>query len=550
MRKHDKISRLGAMFLALAMVITMCLPGMAMAADDGKKTGTITVNNLDAGAEVKIYKIVKANYNKDNKVTGFEAVTEEIKSLFTVDGKVDFNKAPDATKASALAAAAEKLEAEKGVPAAQGETLTVMGREPGLYYVKVTSANAVVYNPIIVGVNINDNNEIRNSEINLDGAKWAPEAFAKKSEPKVVKEITTNAVEGKNKVSDTETKHEGEKTEDAQTIGFKISADVPSYATNYLNVELVLKDTLSEGLKLDQKSIAVKCGKDDVKATVDEKTDNGFKVTINNIDWIRKHANQKVVVTYNAVLKSDAPKNFDASTNTVTYEFTNDPSDKANHGETTDKTYHYTFSLDGAINGAGSWITKELIKTGEEKITGEGITENEPLKGAKFSLTNTKTGYKQEIETDENGLMNFTGLDGNTEYELVETKAPQGYFTDKTVRTIKVVPTYDEQGRLTKYHVEITKDGEETTKSPEYTASYDEKDEITEIKVNDTDVLKVDNEGTVDETILNEGDAHEIKNSKQAELPTTGGMGTYVFTILGVAVIAIAGGLYMKKKNN
>ena len=39
-----------------------------------------------------------------------------------------------------------------------------------------------------------------------------------------------------------------------------------------------------------------------------------------------------------------------------------------------------------------------------------------------------------------------------------------------------------------------------------------------------------------------------VKNTKLSQLPSTGGMGTYLFTILGVAVMATAAGLFLVRR--
>ncbi len=55
-----------------------------------------------------------------------------------------------------------------------------------------------------------------------------------------------------------------------------------------------------------------------------------------------------------------------------------------------------------------------------------------------------------------------------------------------------------------------------------------------------TTVTTID-KGTENKTTL-------IENKTIGTLPNTGAMGTYIFTAIGVAIIAIAAGLYFSKK--
>ena len=104
-------------------------------------------------------------------------------------------------------------------------------------------------------------------------------------------------------------------------------------------------------------------------------------------------------------------------------------------------------------------------------------------------------------------------------YTLVETKAPSGFTLNDKEIPVVISATYTTEGQLET--LTITIDGEHTST---YTASYTE-------------------EGTVN-TITETTQVTDVVNTKLANLPSTGGMGTYLFTIIGVVVMVGAAGAF------
>ena len=71
-----------------------------------------------------------------------------------------------------------------------------------------------------------------------------------------------------------------------------------------------------------------------------------------------------------------------------------------------------------------------MISKVEEKSQEPDEKVVEVLKGAIFTLTNTKTAKVYTAESGEDGGLTFNGLDQGT-YTLVETAAPEGFTIDK-----------------------------------------------------------------------------------------------------------------------
>ena len=184
-------------------------------------------------------------------------------------------------------------------------------------------------------------------------------------------------------------------------------------------------------------------------------------------------------------------------------------------GTIEEKTYTYSFDLNNF-----------LTKTNEK---GE-VTED--LTGAKFGLYTDekctkayKNTFNKSIDpskdgfyfTDKSGKLSIKGLEAGT-YYLKELAAPSGYSVNTHVFKIEIGATYadadaqgKDEGRLTSW------------------------------------TLKVDeNQVTVDKDKNPNG--FVIKNTKLSSLPSTGGIGTTIFTIAGCAIMVAAAGLFFASR--
>ena len=187
------------------------------------------------------------------------------------------------------------------------------------------------------------------------------------------------------------------------------------------------------------------------------------------------------------------------------------------------------------MNGSDSEKTQELYKVDENGtavVEGETIKVTSPLEGAKFRLQKKNADgsldetHIYEATSAADGSLSFTGLDADT-YVLVETEAPEGYSLDPTKHEVVITAKYynepkDDKGKLEFYTITI--DGKATST---YKATYD--------SIDGTKVT------TIDKTELG---VTGIKNTKLSSLPSTGGIGTTIFTVGGCAIMIIAAGLY------
>ena len=543
-----KMKKMFAVILSLAMVLAMSLTAFATdPAPTGTKPvesdkATATVSNVEAGATVTAYRIVEPSYN-DKGFTGYK-LAEGVTLANMLEPTSDEVTGIAANKTLLATLTQATLNAPEG---ATGLTTYTAQLGAGYWVVVVEGSDIQeVYNPMLVGIYYSvkgsgDNNTLVNGAVDANST-WSlnsTPAYAKSEQPTIDKKITGST--GKDTSDGNES---GNDVAIGDIVNFEIDTKIPSYSKSYTEVMVKITDTMGKGLTLaDPANLVVKVNDVEVKAdddtfTYTEAADKkSFEISFASA-YALAHSGEAVVVTYDAVLGEDAGLNFDANTNTAKLEYTNDPSGETNEIE--DKTFTYTFGIDANLYGQGSseWnkFTEELLKTGEiqrvELENGEVVEKPIRLPGAEFTLTRAD-GKTYTTVSDENGYLSFKGLDAG-KYTLQETKAPEGYSLNDAEIPVEITTKYNDDGTLNSYSIKVN--NKETST---YTATYD----ATTKKVTN---IKVEPEHENDWSDVS--DTHEIKNTKLSALPSTGGIGTTIFTIGGCAIMIVAAGLFFASR--
>ncbi|WP_435029524.1 isopeptide-forming domain-containing fimbrial protein [Levyella massiliensis] len=515
-----------ALLLALMLMITM-VPWTAKA-EFTEPTGTITVKGVEEGAIVKAYRLTEAKFDANGNFLKYENL---IAGAFA-----DPQKPTNAEWSELIKKPVGKL-GDATTLSADGANYTATGLKAGLYMILVTSSKGMVYNPMIVGLSYAkdaNGHKVTGGEIqvpqnfNLDTKGDAiAYLYAKKSEVTLTKTTVDPSPEDQSNPDSKKGNGLGlnEKPE------FTITTTIPSYPETDKELKFTITDTLDPGLTPPKaEEVKVQVDGEDITAKDAKVTVNGQVITIDfTQDFLKGHRDSReVVVTYSATLNEKATVNFVANKNTVEVEYTNDPkNEKTSKHE--DRTYHYTFDIDGKINGEKSEQTHEITKHGEQTTNTDW--KKDPLNGAMFGIykedpsKNPKATPFQTVETKDGGRMNFTKLDEGL-YYIKETQAPAGFSLNTTVHTVEILTEYNTDGTLKTYTIKI--DGKATTS---FEATYENKTVKTIVNKEDNPTL--------------------IYNTKTPELPTTGGMGTYLFTGIGVALLVGAAVMVtvLRKKN-
>lgn len=335
-------------------------------------------------------------------------------------------------------------------------------------------------------------------------------------------------------------------------LEYKLRASVPAYPVGSTNTTFFMKDTLGSGLSLKDIEVKGYSGSGDLVGEELVATDytvsydgQTFYVDF-NYDQIKRFA--CVGVEYTAILNENAIIAGEGNKNDYTLIFSNSPFE----GRTYDPNVTVPAVRPGAeTSGYGSKTDTKIIKTYgllvDKYKDGEIDTK---LGGAKFEIYTTPTPVGGEIPlgtitTDEKGQGVFLGLEPGV-YYLEETEAPAGY--KKLVNRVKVEITSDNQFNTTvntKREVTYTSDVNEATIKTQAINSNGEKlyiDSEGNLVTTGTEspayllsrktIVTADTEGQ--ETTLQK---LEIVNAEGATLPTTGGMGTKIFTFIGLAIM-------------
>ena len=482
-----------ALLAAFALVLAMAVPAFA----DKANQYTISV---PAGSShtYKVYQIFTGDYsagklsnvkwgqNSKNRGDGVNVDTKVAQSVLDELAAVNTTEATDADKLAVIKKYAD-LDSKEVATVTHSSSATVA---PGYYLFKDTTATAEneVYITEVVG-----NVTIKAKNSNVPG-------FEKKLKDK--NDTTDNDFGGWQDVADHDI---------GDAIPFKLEGTVPADYTEYTSYYFAFHDEEESGLTFNSNSIKVYVDDVEIKTGFEVKTPTtdgcSFEVVFSNLKDINAvHAGSKIRVEYTSTLNANAVIGGDGNLNKAQLEYSNNPRDTNSKDKTVwDNVVVFTYQV--VVNKYAN-----------------SVEENNKLAGAEFTLTKKlKDGTTKNIAVvkSETGVQfTFKGLDDG-EYTLTETVTPEGYNTIDPI-TFNVSANH-----------EITWDGtgNRNTLLKSLTGS------------------KVTGEITFAENAnVNGSLVTDIINKSGTVLPSTGGMGTTVFYVVGGGLMAVAVVLLVTKK--
>ena len=344
---------------------------------------------------------------------------------------------------------------------------------------------------------------------------------------------TTPSIDKKVKVSTDTDYTDNTQGNIGDTLNFEIKADIPTYPSNAISKQIIISDKFGTGLTF-KGNVAVKAYKKDaqgnltnpksltaetdytlVPAGCDEEDTNkcwDFKVVFNNTQYEGIRDYSTIQVTYDGMINEEAVVGTNANTNKAILEYNNNPYSGEFHETNPDEVKVYTYGfritkVDEAntsklLPGAEFSISTDnngKVGTVVEFVALEQDNEEKDIPGKYRKATAEdedagRTIYTTNLVVPESGILEVSGLAQGI-YWITETKAPEGY-------------------------VKLQKP---------FALTITDSDSVATLDGNVTDATNTD--GYLDEM---------VKNSNSIiTLPVTGGMGTLLFSVIGILFMGV-----------
>lgn len=484
-----RVKRVLALLAAFALVLAMAVPAWA---------ASITINGT--GKTYKAYKLLNATVSgtgEDKKIsyTVNEKYANVLKAATSATDEKGIIKAIEGkTEATAIRSFANdvyaKIKAAKIAEDYISTGKTFENVDKGYYLIVETEldGNADTYSLVMLNTADQDNVTVTSKE---DSPTF---------EKKIKEKNDSTGVESG--------WQDGADYDINDVVPFKLQGTVPQNYGAYNTYKYVFHDKMSSGLTFDASSVVVKVDETAINSgysvvTKSLEDDCTFEVRFENLkDISAVTAGCTITVEYNATLNDKAVIGSAGNPNEAKLEYSNNPYGDGTGKTPWDKVIAFTYQL----------VANKVDKDGE------------PVEGAGFTLYKWSDDESKYVAvgSEIKGVttFNFNGIDAG-KYKLVESTVPDGYTKAEDLE-FTVVATYDTENLEPKFGTLTIKAGDKVISEGE--------DKVFTVNLA---------EGIF---------TTKVVNLTGTTLPSTGGMGTTVFYVVGGGLMAVAVVLLVTKK--
>ena len=497
--KHAR--KLASLLLALVMVFALATTAFAQDVQGTGGNGSITISNAAKGETYTIYKLFDATVHVGADVTSIAytgTVPTGLETYFSADENNYISATPDATDGANMSdglKAALKTWTENAIETAHAEsdgtTLNFKGLAYGYYVVTTTQGTQVIsVDSTMPDVTIFDKNSATPTNLN------------KKADVNDVSIGDTVTYTVSFKTSN----YYGAGTEAKEIVSYTIEDTLPDFLSEVHVTSIIVDNDGKSDTTGDQKDVT-------------DQFDGNKKIVIDWYDEVKsqfKYNNgATVTITYTAKVTDKAVIDGNGNTNDVTLKWTTKGSDQPVPSEIKEKETIYTYAIAlKKVNNKGVALPGAIFEFPFY------VKSTADADGA-YIYAGTEAGENltKQITTPADGVIIVKGVKTDS-YTITEFKAPGGYNKLADPVTVTAVKT---GGTTTSKTVYLDENGIETNETTNTT-----KVEVNIANIAATAVVVVNKAGT--------------------ELPSTGGMGTTLFYVLGAVLVVGAGVLLITKK--